>query len=295
MAGETRIAEDDVAEPRTGEQPRRAARESARYLELAGEQVYTVAHTAARPRRGAVLLCGPFGVERERAYLTLVRWARTLAASGFDVLRFDYRGTGESSGRFEDMTFAHWREDAAHCAARLARARVGAGLVLHGTRMGALLAAELFAAGIGDGLLLWEPPVSAEALLRDTLRHHLISQRMAEPKVPLRGREPLIEELVRGGTINVDGYFWTHALWQEARGHVLRRPAAGETRPWLELRIQGPSVRPPATPEDPHVQSVDSDTFWGSSSRLLVPRSADFVRASLRWLAEHRRAHGSRD
>jgi alpha/beta superfamily hydrolase len=267
--------------------------ESARYLDFAHGQLYTVTHAASRPQRGAVLLCGPFGVERERAYLTLVQWARMLAARGFDVLRFDYRGTGESSGNFEDMTLAHWREDAACCAAQLSATTRGGAVIVHGVRLGALLAAELFDSGIGDGLLLWAPPQSAEALLRDTLRHNLIAQRMADPHAPPIVRETLVAALEAGEPVQVDGYCWTRALWNEARQHALRLPAPGETRPWraLQARVGGVTAleaRPPSGAQSlKNATVVEADTFWGSSSSLLVPRSEGFFHASLDWLDQH--------
>jgi len=245
--------------------------ESAHFFDSADAQIYTVTHTAVGPRRGSVLLCGPFGVERERAYLTIVRWARLLAARGFEVMRFDYRGQGESSGTFEDMTLLRWTEDAAHCAALHSAATRGEPLVVQGIRLGALIAAELFASGVGDGLLMWEPPASAEALLRDTLRHNLIEQRKADPTAPPRMREQLIAALESGEQVNVDGYFWTREWWREARLHPLLLPPASEARPWNSLEAR----------------SVDADTFWGSSSPLLVPRSDGFFRASLRWLDEN--------
>ncbi len=287
------------APPSARTEPPGAASETARYFDLPQGQIYTVTHAAQSPRRGAVLLCGPFGVERERAYLTLVTWARALAASGFEVMRFDYRGTGESTGAFQEMTLARWREDASFCAARLSAATQGGALVLQGVRLGALLAAELFAFGVGDGLLLWAPPESAEALLRETLRHNLITQCMAEPGAPRRTREQLIAALERGEPVEVDGYPWTQALWRDAQRHRLVLPAAGESRPWHALQPQGAAAAAaaaekaagvatasvPSAPSRP--ESVDADTFWSSSSNLLVPRCAGFFRASLRWLDAH--------
>ncbi len=262
----------------------RGAGESARFFDFAGGQIYTVTHAAAGARRGAVLLCGPFGVERERAYLTLVLWARILAARGFEVMRFDYRGTGESSGNFEDMTIARCRDDTAFCAARLSAANHGATLVLQGVRLGALFAAELFARGSGDALLLWAPPVSAEALLRDTLRHNLIVQRIERPELPPMQREQLIAKLEAGEFVNVDGYFWTLPLWSEAQSHPLPLPPASETRPWHLLRAQAGPVAASKANTPPGRETVSADNFWNSSSCRLVPRSEGFFDASLRWL-----------
>jgi pimeloyl-ACP methyl ester carboxylesterase len=260
-------------------------RESARFLDFEGSQVYTVTHGAQGSRRGAVLLCGPLGVERERAYPTLVRWARMLAARGFEVLRFDYRGNGESSGNFEDMTPARWREDVEFCAGRLAAATNGAALVLQGVRFGALPAAELFASGVGDALLLWAPPVSAEALLRDSLRHNLIAQRAELPDKLPSGREQLIAELEAGELVNVDGYFLTRAMWEGAQGKTLVLPSPSETRPWRALKARAGAV-PEASRPLGH-ETVEGMSFWNDSSTLVVPHGAGFFEASLRWLDEN--------
>jgi len=266
--------------------------ESARYFDFADAQIYTVTHAASGPRRGALLLCGPFGIERERAYLTLVSWARTLASRGFEVMRFDYRGNGESTGAFEDMTITRWREDAAFCAARLSAATPGCALVIQGTRLGALIAAELFASGLGDGLLLWAPPTSADSLLRNTLRHNLIAQRMARLDTAPRVREQLILALEAGELVNVDGYYWTLALWKDAQLHSLLLPSASEERPWLTLHVRGAAVDASEASPAPSHEAVDADTFWNSSSPLLVPGCEGLFRASLRWLCDNEPWHG---
>src|SRR5438046_10636910 len=55
-------------------------------------------------REGSVVLCYPYGrdyVSAFRAYRTL---ALRLARAGFHVLRFDYRGTGDSAGDIGDAS-----------------------------------------------------------------------------------------------------------------------------------------------------------------------------------------------
>lgn len=58
---------------------------------------------AAARRSHAVLLCNPFGQEAIRAHRLYRVLGDRLATAGFDVLRFDYFGSGDSSG--EDAAF----------------------------------------------------------------------------------------------------------------------------------------------------------------------------------------------
>lgn len=239
------------------------------YLASTGEQVAFVHHRAAGTRRGAVLLLGPFAAERERAHLTLVRFARSLAAEGFDALRFDFRGVGESAGRFEDQTFSTWRDDARAALDHLASIAPGVPLSLVGVRLGALLAADLFAAGLGDRLLLWAPPESGRALLWETLRRTLTAEMMASPDAPRRTREQLAAELESGRSVNVDGYIWTRALWLDAHNWTLKPAPDGDTRPRLAVDFR-PSSSPSAT---------TSERFWEAGSRLAADTTDLFARS----------------
>jgi hypothetical protein len=170
--------------------------ESVGYIEVAGNQVYTVVHAASKPT-AAVLLCGPIGAERERAYRTLVDLARAIAGAGFVAMRFDYRGIGESTGRFEDLTLTDWRADIAACAAHLAAQAPGLPLALWGVRAGALLISESFQDGLGDAAMFCAP-TSGREMLHDVLRRKLVADALTERSGRRTSREELVQSLARG-------------------------------------------------------------------------------------------------
>jgi len=124
-------------------------------------------------RDSAVLLCYPWGQEylsSHRAYLQL---AIALSSRGFSVLRFDYVGTGDSSGDAEACTLASWRADL-HAAAAELRRRSGVDQIcLGGLRLGGAVAAQAAAAQHDiSGLFLWQPVVRGDRYLEDIrLRH----------------------------------------------------------------------------------------------------------------------------
>jgi uncharacterized protein len=139
-----------------------------------GAQLWGCLHRARREghRSCVIVLCPPVAVEYARTYQTCRRWAVRLAHAGFDVLRFDYRGTGDSHGDFRDATMALWLDDI-EAAQREAstRAEGPAGVCLMGLGLGASLAAlSCRARPVGNsmsdaGLVLWNPVINGQAYL----------------------------------------------------------------------------------------------------------------------------------
>lgn len=143
------------------------------------------AHT--QPEMG-VVMCNPFGYEALCIYRGWRELAEALAARGIAVLRFDYPGTGDSSGNEEDpQRLRAWLDSIKTAAARL-RAETGVTrLGLCGLRLGATLAA-LAAEELGgvDSLVMLMPVSSGKGYIRELELQHqrwLGSQEAPELKV----------------------------------------------------------------------------------------------------------------
>src|SRR5262249_39339587 len=129
-------------------------------------------HHPARPiaRRGAaVILCPPLGSDYICAYRAWRRLAERLASMGFDVLRFDYEGTGGSSGDLEEPCRVRaWLDNIEQVITEARKLTGSSEVALVGLRIGAVLALHA-AAGRGgvDRLVLWSAFRSGRAYVRE--------------------------------------------------------------------------------------------------------------------------------
>jgi alpha-beta hydrolase superfamily lysophospholipase len=134
-------------------------------------------------RETAVVICNPVGDDYVRAHRTLRHLAENLSAAGYPVLRFDFHGTGDSSGDERDpKRLAAWRRDVG-VAIDEARALSGVTAVsIIGMRLGATIAAEV-ASVRGDvaSVVMWHPFSTGAAFTSETLRMHKM-HRMLEPE-----------------------------------------------------------------------------------------------------------------
>jgi exosortase A-associated hydrolase 2 len=138
-----------------------------------GRRLLGILHEPTNAPRGAFVFCAPFAEEEKCSHRVLFDAAQSLAQAGFIVLRFHYRGCGDSEGEFEEFTLGDWRQDV-HAALDFLSDR--APLSLLGLRLGATLAAQV--AEERDDvqrLILWEPILNGRSyvsqnLLRKRLR-----------------------------------------------------------------------------------------------------------------------------
>lgn len=209
--------------------------EHAGYFEVSGAHLYTVLHEVEEPV-ARVLLAGPFASERHNSYLPWVRWARYLAANQIEVLRYDYRGIGESTGVFDEMTFEDWGEDVQLLSGWLSERSPHAPYLLHGLELGAVLAGKAFHEGFGDGLLLWSAPSTANQALRSTLVRWVSLEQIFKRPDERRTASDYIRELEGGTPQEVEGYCWSTKLWRESFEFTLPEDLATEASAALAYR-----------------------------------------------------------
>jgi uncharacterized protein len=138
-------------------------------------------------QQAAVLLCAPIGMEYMRTQYTFRLLASQLAAAGIHVLRFDYRGMGDSSGSVGKGQLDCWLDDIVFAARELYELSGVESPIVIGLRMGAALGILALASRKikAKALVLWDPVVHGHDYLATLKRMHaeLISERR-EPPMP---------------------------------------------------------------------------------------------------------------
>lgn len=139
------------------------------YLGETNAECFALYHPAVGPQKPcAVVICNPLGFEAIRAHRPLRYLAEQLSAAGFPTLRFDYHGTGDSTGTDEDPARVEAWLNSLQTAIRTMEAETGATTVcLVGMRMGATLAALAAAEHAVSHLVLWEPCLTGRAYTRE--------------------------------------------------------------------------------------------------------------------------------
>ena len=123
-------------------------------------------HETRRAVCGAVVLCAPWGYEENCAALTFSQLARELAIAGFEVLRFDYDGCGNSYGdAYDPDRLAAWTTSCQLAIDHMA-GRTGCKVDVIGLRLGAALTVLASSHTRIGAAVLWDPVVSGKRYLR---------------------------------------------------------------------------------------------------------------------------------
>jgi alpha-beta hydrolase superfamily lysophospholipase len=212
---------------------------------------------AAMRRRGAaIVLCPPLGYEYMSTYRSCRILAERLAARGFDVLRFDYDGTGNSAGGPEDPNrLDAWVRSVSE-AVEEARRRAGTDAVaLVGIRAGSLLALQAASDSTAvDRLALWSPFVSGRTYVRELKAIASLNDEGADAEGP---------------DINAEGHIFTaetvRALMQWSIVRITRRPASQVVLLERDDRRADPAI-------ETHLGALGSRV-----DRLSVPGTAEML------------------
>lgn len=156
---------------------------SAFYFGSGAQRLFGVHHTPEAPEVGQILLCQPWGSEYEFSHRSCRFLARRLAKRGWHVLRFDYRGTGDSWGQSHDGDVHGWLEDIGLAAEEL-RAITGFD-ALHaiGLRLGATLLGHAGPRlGTINRYILWDAITDVGGWVRE------LDERFTPQPLPSEGR-----------------------------------------------------------------------------------------------------------
>ncbi len=124
--------------------------------------LYGVYHQSDQPSaKHGVVLCAAFGQEYMRSHRAMRQLATMLSRVGVPVLRFDYRGTGDSAGDIEETTAQEWLEDLNLAIDELKDTANLQSVSVIGLRLGCLVATHVCKSRADiTKLTLWDPIVS---------------------------------------------------------------------------------------------------------------------------------------
>lgn len=145
------------------------------FIEDTAEKIYTVYHEPdpATDRNSAVLLVYPDGQEYMRSHRMYLQIAKELSRVGFHVLRFDFYGTGDSSGEHAVASIGRWQGNIARCAEELIAVSGTPKLSIFATRLGATIASSIEITGTQlQHFIALDPVISPANHLKSKRRQH---------------------------------------------------------------------------------------------------------------------------
>jgi alpha-beta hydrolase superfamily lysophospholipase len=246
-----------------------------------------------------VVLCNPLGHEAMCVHRTYRHLAERLAARGLPALRFDYHGTGDSSGRPSDPGRVGAWIDSVRSAVSEIRALSGVRRVaLLGVGFGATLAAIAASEDSGvDCWIGWAPAISGRIHVRELRAARMLESSRAPSAKRTDGGEEIVGYLfTREALADMSAIDLLRVPGRVAeRVLVVPRPEPGGSRPGGEeiklveyLKAQGADVRVAAESghacmmRDPYrsevpFKTLDSIVEWlaeTDDAELVIPSPA---------------------
>jgi len=239
------------------------------FFTLGTHRLFAMLHgPASGAARCAVVMCGALAEEKLWSHRVYVSAARDLAQDGIAVLRFDFRGEGDSDLEFEEAGIATRTDDTLRAAEVLLEHEPQLrGCFFIGHRFGCAPAA-IAAARLGSralGLVAWDPIASGCTYLMQWLRSVVANELAQTGAAPTRAS--MLKRLDAGETITVDGYGISPQFYRDLMGLEWQR--------LLEV-VQCPVLAIDGTNEPP---------FWRESKRF-HSRAPVMSGRTMQWLEE---------
>jgi alpha/beta superfamily hydrolase len=212
--------------------------ERVRFVGRGSERRFVCTHVPASEPTAGVVICSPTFAELQVTYRREVLTARELAARGFAVQRFHYRGSGNSDGSTEGAEFSTLVADAQFAAECLVQSTGVRPTVFLGTRIGALVAARAARLVGASGLVLWSPVLDTAVYFREVFRAHMIG-RLKDGAVNRGSVQDPVDEIRREGHVDVLGYPIGKAFYESFLNRGLAAEIRGTSSMVLLLQVGG--------------------------------------------------------
>ena len=262
------------------------------FFENGDYRLFGVVHQpVGTPSGAAWVFCHPFAEEKLWAQRVYVSFARTLAARGAWVLRFDMMGNGDSEGQFSAASVDTMLSDI-DCAIRYLEgvSGISVSIGLLGLRLGATLAALAAERSQKVGtLVLWEPIVDGARYMQEMLRSNLTTQSVIYKEIR-HNREALVRMMRDGATVNIDGYELAYPCYEQATAINLKEGRKQFAGPCLIVQVgkNGQPVHPDfkalqETYPAGNLQSAVEEPFW-KEIKQWYGRAPNLTATTLAWL-----------
>jgi hypothetical protein len=119
-----------------------------------------------------VLVCKPIGQEDIRTNKAVIQLCREISNQGITAMTFDYYGTGDSSGKFEDITFETCQESIQQTVNYFKNQCDLEGVVVLCIRAGALFVETINKTINPNAFVLWHGVLNGKAYLKELKKQH---------------------------------------------------------------------------------------------------------------------------
>ena len=254
---------------------------------LDGSPIYAAHHApegSAHHTELPVVIVPPLFEERKSAYATLRKLALKLAAQGHPVMRFDYRGSGESGSASALRRWEHLAQDVATVRKTLASISGKRDSALVGLRLGATLALQETGRVGGECVVALAPIIAGATQVRLWKMRSKIRSEMTAGESGSGAASQMNQDEV----LDFDGYDVHPGFFEDVAAVNLTKDLGALSCPGLILQL---SHRTDAAPETTQLlatlgsraklECLRTEPFWDKLDDVdtgpMVERVVDFL------------------